>query len=343
MKRIFSGRDGEIWRHTAGGMLAAVLWSTTVAAGRRLTEVFGGMSTVALVHAAAAVFSLLYLAVSPAARQSVIRGSKRYLVGCGALFILYVLLFYRVLALASSREQVLVVGIINYLWPSLSLLLSVPLLGRRTSLPALLAANLVAVLGVALALLAGSDITARGFTVILAGGWQAYLPAFGAALCWGLYNNLSRRWGGADGSGAVPVFIIVTALLMSPRLYQIHGDISFEPESVTLLAFVALFPTFLAYFLWDQAERKGHHSTVNAMAYGIPVASTLITSLYLHLKVPALTWLGCVMVIAGAALSRLVILDRDPDIKDKEIIGLRNILRINLGHLSGLTGKRSRP
>lgn len=342
MKLLLSGKDGEKWRHTAGGVLAAVLWSTAVAAGRRLTEIFGAMSAVALVHASAAVFSLFYLSVSSAARQSVVRGSKRYLIGCGALFVLYVLLFYRALALASSREQVLVVGIINYLWPSLSLLLSVPLLGHRTSLPALLIANSVAVLGVAAALLAGSDVASSGYTAVLSGGWQAYLPAFGAALCWGLYNNLSRRWGRADGSGAVPVFIIVTALLMSPRLFLIHNNLSFDLEAITLLAFVALFPTFLAYYLWDMAERKGHHSTVNALAYVIPVASTLITSLYLHLTIPALTWLGCVMVIIGAALSRLVILDREPEIKDKEIIGLRDILRINLGPLSGLTGRRSR-
>jgi drug/metabolite transporter (DMT)-like permease len=342
MKEMGLGRHRERWRYTAGGMLAAVLWSTAVAAGRRLTEIFGGLSTVALVHVSAAMLSLLYLAVSPAARRAVIQGSKRYILGCGALFILYVQLFYRALALASSREQVLLVGIINYLWPSLSLLLSVPLLGHRTSLPAMLAANLVAVLGVTLALL-GGGIASGSLTAALAEGWQAYLPAFGAALCWGLYNNLSRRWGGADGSGAIPVFIIATALLMSPQLFLIRGNSSFDLEAAVLLIFVALFPTFLAYFLWDLAERRGHHSTVNALAYLIPVASTLITSLYLHLSVPALTWIGCVMVIIGAAMSRLVILDREPSINDEEIRGLRAILRSNLGLLSGLTGRRSKP
>ena len=31
-----------------------------------------------------------------------------------------------------SREEVLAVGLINYLWPSLTLLLSVPILGYRS-------------------------------------------------------------------------------------------------------------------------------------------------------------------------------------------------------------------
>ncbi len=319
----------EKLRATLGGLAAAVLWSGTVAAGRRLTELFGGLSAVAMIHAVAALLSLVYLALSPRARQSVRSGSRRYLFGCGALFVAYVLCFYHALDAAVSREQVLVVGIINYLWPAFSLLLSVPILGQRTSLPALLAASLVAFLGVALALGAGGALSAGGLAAALRGGWAAYVPALGAAILWGLYNNLSRRWGGADGSGAVPLFILATAVLLSPNLVLHPTDAAWSAQAVGILLFVALCPTFLAYFLWDLAERRGHHSTVNALAYGIPVASTLLTGWLLGLRVPILTWAGCGLVILGAVLSRLVILEKEslPQASGKP--GLGAILRHN--------------
>ncbi|MCE5270976.1 EamA family transporter [bacterium] len=323
----------EKLRATLGGLAAAVLWSSAVAAGRRLTELFGGLGAVALIHAVAAVMSLAYLALSPSARKAVLSGSRRYLLGCGALFVVYVLCFYRALDAAAGREQVLVVGIINYLWPAFSLLLSVPILGQRTSLPALLAASLVALLGVALALGAGGTLSAGVLAAALRGGWAAYIPALAAAILWGLYNNLSRRWGGGDGSGAVPLFILATAILLSPNLVLLPHDAVWNVRAVALLLFVALCPTFLAYFLWDRAERRGHHSTVNALAYGIPVASTLLTGWLLDLRVPSLTWAGCALVILGAAFSRLVILDKESLAQVGGKPGLGEIIRLNLGFL----------
>ena len=153
---------------------------------------------------------------------------------------------------------------------------------------------------------------------------RPYLLALAAAVSWGLYNNFSRRWGESSAGGSVPVFIIALAILMSPVLIGNFGRISWSFGISGVLLFIAVFPTFLAYFFWDIAQRKGHHATVNSMAYAIPVLSTLATCVFLQIRIPVLTWLGCLLIILGAVLSRLVIVERNDRriLPDKLSLGL---------------------
>lgn len=50
---------------------------------------------------------------------------KAYLWGCGALFVTYEILFLIAVALTHNREQVLLVTMINYLWPPMTILFSI--------------------------------------------------------------------------------------------------------------------------------------------------------------------------------------------------------------------------
>ena len=54
----------EKLRATLCGLTAALFWSLAVAGGRLLTEAFGGMLSVALIHTTAAVLSIFYLLIS---------------------------------------------------------------------------------------------------------------------------------------------------------------------------------------------------------------------------------------------------------------------------------------
>jgi len=327
-------------RATLCGMAAALLWSTTIAAGRALTEIFGGLLTAALVHFCAAVISILYLLLSPRARRGIATNSRKYTLSCGALFLVYVLTFYQAVGLASSREQVVVVGIINYLWPALSLLLSIPLLGNRTSLPALLFANCIAFCGIALAIASSGGLSIAGLLAAMRADSLPYALVFVAAVSWGLYNNLSRKWGAEANSGTVPLLIIASAILLSPVAAAGLGKIVWSYKALGLLLFVAFFPTFLAYYCWDFAQRKGHHALVNATAYGIPVLSTLTTGLFFNLHIPGLTWLGCLLVIAGAVLARLVIAEKSEAGEPAGRQTLRSLILANTGPLRDFLRRR---
>lgn len=281
---------------TAGGLAAILLWSTTVGVSRSLAEQVGPFSAGAAVCGVGGAFSLLALARDPARARRMLALPRRYLLGCGALFVAYLPALYLALGLAAGRGQVLEVGLLNYLWPALTILLSLPLLGHRARW-ALAPGTLLALAGVGLVLGVGR----RSGGDLPANPW-AYLLAAAAAVVWALYSNLVRRWAGGRGEGAVALFLPATALVMlgagfwvdEPRLWAVRPAVE------------ALFlggATFGGYALWDLAMRRGDVVLVAAASYLTPLVSTLISCLYLAVVPGAGLWAGCALLVGGSLLS----------------------------------------
>jgi drug/metabolite transporter (DMT)-like permease len=61
--------------------------------------------------------------------------------------------------------------------------------------------------------------------------------------------------------------------------------------------------TALAYIFWDIAMRKGNLVLVAAFSYFIPLFSTLLSSLYLHVTPGLSLWLGCALIVLGSLIS----------------------------------------
>jgi drug/metabolite transporter (DMT)-like permease len=61
--------------------------------------------------------------------------------------------------------------------------------------------------------------------------------------------------------------------------------------------------TALAYVFWDTAMRKGNLVLVAAFSYFIPLLSTLLSSLYLHVTPGLSLWLGCILIVLGSLMS----------------------------------------
>ena len=132
-------------RATVGGLVAILLWSGTVALARSAAEAVGPVTAAAAACGVGGLLSLGSLAGSGARRRSLGALPRRYLLGCGALFVAYMLLLFLAIGSAADRAQTLTVGLLNYLWPPLTIVLSVVLLGRRAN--RLLGPGLVLALG----------------------------------------------------------------------------------------------------------------------------------------------------------------------------------------------------
>ena len=144
----------------------------------------------------------------------------RYVAGCGVLFVAYSLLLFLALGLAKSRKQVLEVGLLNYLWPALTILLSVVLLKKRAS-RLLFPATLLALSGVFLVLTQGAQVSWQSFARNLAGNPIAYSLGLGAAVSWAFYSVFARRWAGGERKGAVDLFLPATGgVLLSGLLLR---------------------------------------------------------------------------------------------------------------------------
>ena len=114
---------------TVSGFGAILLWSSTIACVRRLSEDVGPITAGAAVYSISTLIAGAALLRNPERRRALAQLPGKYLVWCSALFAGYTLLLYLAIGHAHSRDQVLEVGLMNYLWPSLTLLLSLVILG----------------------------------------------------------------------------------------------------------------------------------------------------------------------------------------------------------------------
>ncbi len=293
--------SGSYWATTAG-LAAIVLWSTTVALARSLTEQLGPLTAAAGVHGVAcigAVCSLLRGRRSGAVAQL----PRKYLLGCGALFVSYMICLYLGLGLAQSRQQALAVGLLNYLWPVLTLLLSVVVLRQKANW-LLGPATLIALLGLMLVILPErfSDSGGQDWTSCWHAGVERPLPlllGLLAAVMWALYSTLTRRWAGEEAHGGVDWFLIVTALVLVPLSALVVEPRTAGVGAISETLFLGC-ATYLAYGLWDTAMRKGNLVLVAAASYFTPLLSTIVSCIYLMVWPTPQLWWGCVLLVAGS-------------------------------------------
>ena len=124
-------KRGKIDLSTGGGSAAIVLWSTTFARARSLSERLGPLTTGACVYLTGGLLCLLPLSWQGVSRRQFLQLSRRYVFGCGFLFVLYTVVIYLAVGSAWDRQQVLDMALVNYLWPAATILLSLLLLDKR--------------------------------------------------------------------------------------------------------------------------------------------------------------------------------------------------------------------
>ena len=286
---------------TAGGLLAIILWSSTIAVSRSLSERLGPLTAGAAVYLIAGLFCVIQLTRSKTPLSQLIRLSPKYLFGCGSLFVFCNVTLFLAVGLAQNREQVLAVGLINYLWPASTILLSLPLLKQRANLW-LIPGTALALAGVFLVMTQGATVSWQAFVTQLQANPAAYALAFSAAASWAFYSNLARRWSGAGEDGAAELFIPATGLVLllircfwpEPTAWNAQAAV----EAGVLGAFTAV-----AYVLWDAAMRKGDLLFVAACSYFTPLLSTLVSCVYLQVAPGYQLWAGCVVMVIGSLVS----------------------------------------
>jgi drug/metabolite transporter (DMT)-like permease len=274
------------------GVAAILMWSTLIALVRSVSQAFGVAGGTALIFTAGAIVLCLRQGF-PKIRSM----HPLYVWGCGTAFVLYEILMSQSIGLATSSRQTLEVGMINYLWPCAIVIVSIWINKERMRWWVWLGIAL-SLVGIFMCITSNSNVDLAGFVRNIMTTPLPYGMAFIAAILWGVYCNLSRKYG--EGQNAVPFFFIVIASTLWIRFF-ITESVILSPDWTAWAELVYIGVVFaLSYACWETGIQKGNMILLAAISYFTPVFSMLFMCAWLKTVPESGFWIGVALVVAGS-------------------------------------------
>src|SRR5699024_2659046 len=284
-------------RATLAGLGAIVVWSAMVALLRLVSDDFGATLGMALVYSLSA--AMLWIVRRPRA----VRGFPvRYLLIGGTLFVTTDVCAGLAVALAADADQAVEASIVHYLWPTLTVLLSTLVVGRRGAFRLVLPGALLAMTGIVFAVSGRTGLDLAQIAENVADNPLPYVLALTAALAWSSYNVFSPAL--AKGRDGITMFFTGVGL----ALWIIHLVAGAStPDHVPWTGYVALVGAATAvaagYALWNVGILRGDMRMLSSVSYTTPLLSSAVAAILLRTTLGLPFWLGVVLVVIGSLLS----------------------------------------
>ncbi|EMV7409539.1 TPA: aromatic amino acid DMT transporter YddG [Enterobacter soli] len=281
-------------RATLIGLVAILLWSTMVGLIRSVSEGLGPVGGAAMIYTISGLLCLVTVGF-----PDIRRFSTRYLIAGSVLFVSYEICLALSLGYAATRPQAIEVGMVNYLWPSLTIVFAILFNGQKTNLwviPGLA----ISLLGVCWVLGGEQGLHIDEIISNIVSSPLSYALAFAGTFIWAAYCTVTRKF--AKGQNGITLFVLLTALSL-----WVKYALSSQPEMVfsvpvvvkLLMCGVAL---GFGYASWNIGILHGNVTVLAAVSYFTPVLSAALAAALLNAPLSFAFWQGALMVCAGSLL-----------------------------------------
>ncbi|CAQ81775.1 inner membrane protein [Aliivibrio salmonicida LFI1238] len=261
---------------------------------RNVTEQLGPIGGAAMIYSVSSIFLVLVIG---APRLTLF--SPKYLLIGGGMFVSYEMCLSLALGMAHSRTQAVEMSIINYLWPSLTVLFAV-VTSRKPVNKILYPAIALSFFGVAWTLSGDGGLSISQLLANAATNPVSYTLAFVGAFIWAAYCNVTKKL--ANGKNAITWFFIATALsLWIKYLFSDEGSLVFT-GGVMIDLLLAGIVMGSGYALWNIGIIGGNMVLLATFSYFTPVLSTFFSAWILDIELTVQFWQGVTMVTIASLL-----------------------------------------
>lgn len=277
------------------GLIAVVLWASIVGLIRLVSEHLGPTGGAALMYSLGTL--LLALTIGWPDRH---RMPRRYLAWGSLLFVAYELCLSLSIGYANGGRQAIEVGMVNYLWPTFTMVAAI-LFNHQRANGLVIPGFVLSMLGIGWVLGGDQGLDLAGMLANVRDNPLSYGLAFTGALVWAAYCTVTARI--AAGTNGVTLFFALTALALWVKFGWFTDDetMTFTVWSVTSLVLAAAAMGF-GYAAWNVGILHGNVTVLAVASYFIPVLSAALAAAVLGATLSRAFWQGALLVCAGSIL-----------------------------------------
>ena len=276
------------------GLIAVLLWSSIVGLIRSVSESLGATGGAAMMYSVASVFLLMSVGF-----PKIQKFPRKYLIWGSILFVSYELCLSLSIGYANTNRQAIEVGMVNYLWPALTMVAAIIFNQQKSNL-LVIPGFLIAILGICWVLGGEQGLDLPSMLANIQDNPLSYGLAFTGALIWAAYCTVTARI--ANGNNGVTLFFILTACALWMKYLFIGGQpMTFDFHAIVYLALAAGAMGF-GYAAWNVGILHGNVTVLAGASYFIPVFSAALAALVLKTPLSISFWQGSAMVCLGSIL-----------------------------------------
>lgn len=276
------------------GLVAILLWGSVVGLIRGVSENFGAIGGAAMIYTVASVFLFFTFGLAK------IRDfPRRYLIWGSLLFVAYELCFSLSIGYANNGRQAIEVGMVNYLWPSLTMVAAI-LFNQQKSSFWVIPGFFISVLGICWILGGEQGLNIQEMVKNIQDNPLSYGMAFAGALIWAAYCTITAKLAGGK-NGVTFFFMVVAVVLWGQYFITGGGTIVFSYRAVIYLVLAASAMGF-GYAVWNVGIMHGNVTLLAGASNFIPVLSAVLAAMILHTPLSMSFWQGTLMVCIGSVI-----------------------------------------
>ncbi len=285
------------------GLSAIVMWSAIVGLVRAVSAYFGAVAGAAMIYSLAAV--ILYFSVGfPDLR----RFSRAYLCWGTVLFVAYEVCLSLSIGLASSHRQAVEVGMINYLWPTLTIVSAI-VFNRQTCTAWVIPGFALSIMGIVWILAADTGFHWQDMVNNMANNPVSYGLALLGAFIWAAYCTVTAKIG--HGNNGITWYFMLVAVFLWGQFWAtepVAWVVNWTSIGVLILTALAM---GLGYAAWNIGLLHGNVTFLAGASYFIPVISAFLSASFLAIPLSNAFWQGAAIVCLGSIVCWLALKKTD--------------------------------